>query len=521
MHSFVLHRYWLFLVILVGLRLAFWFGAWPNPDEAYYWLWGQHLDWSYFDHPAFHAWIQGLLARGLGRSHFVLRLPTIVSTAMLFGLYAQICQRLYPRQAIHTFWLTILLVLASPLFFLFLAMAWHDHWLIGFGVASGYCLVRFLSQDRFDNYAWLYGAGGLIGCAALCKYVALFLGLGFLVAIASESRWRSLLTNVHLYGAIAIALMVTTPIWGWNVTHDFASVQFYLGRSVQTESSQVYWLAPVGFLLLSGLILGPVHVWLIVKSILQEPVTYFGTAYRRVAFTVLGVSTVCLTVLSLQAPVLYYWNILAYPLLLPLMAGLFLNPYRPADLRHRKLLQGALSLGVMAAGLLVVHYTLLPLSALLGETGDDDTRMLYGWADVAAAVEPYRADADQPPLLLTTDYRSASALAYRLNDANVMALSGRIDQFDFWYDGAALAGSDALLLGDRWHPICPAHLAMFERTEPANTIVIKRFGVLIKEYTLLRAYNLRDASAIADPFAADYSLAFSSDGESCAATPAP
>ncbi|MEL7316141.1 MAG: glycosyltransferase family 39 protein [Cyanobacteria bacterium J06559_3] len=517
MHSFVLHRYWLVLVVLVGLRVVFGLGTFPNPDEAYYWLWGQHLDWSYFDHPPFHAWVQGILATALGRSHFVLRLPTIISTGLLLWLYSSICGQLYRRQANHAFWLTVLLLLTSPLFFLFLAMAWHDHWLILFGTAASYCLVRFLSGDRLDAYPWLYGTGVLIGLAALCKYLALFLGLGFLGAIASEARWRSLLKNGHLYGAIAIALVVTVPIFWWNAQHEFASFQFYLGRSVQAEGpTPIQWLGPIGFLLLSILIFGPIHTGVLVKAFFQEPATYFGTTYRRVAFVVFGVSTACLALLSFKAPVLYYWNILAYPLVFPVMAGIFLNPYRSADLMHRRWLQGAAGLGLVVATLLVVHYTFVPLSALAGETGDEDTRMLYGWSQIAERVQQEAATFSQSPLLLTTDYRSAAALAYVLQNASILSISGRIDQFDFWYEAADLDGKDAVLIGDSWHPICPTHLAMFDRTDPAETIEVRRFGVFIKQYTLVRGYGFQANGANADPFSPDYPLAFTSDGEICA-----
>ena len=517
MHSFVLHRYWLVLAVLVGLRLLFGVGVFPNPDEAYYWLWGQHLDWSYFDHPPFHAWIQGMFAAVLGRSHFVLRLPTVISTGLLLWLYGRICGQLYARQANHAFWLTVLLVLTSPLLFLFLAMAWHDHWLIVFGTAASYCLIRFLSSDRLDNYLWLYGAGVLIGLAALCKYVALFLGLGFLAAIASDARWRSLLKNGHLYGAVAIAGLMTTPIFWWNAQHDFASFQFYLGRSVQTaEPAAIQWFGPIGFLLLSILIFGPIHTGVLIKTALQAPATYFGTTYRRVAFVVFGVSTLCLAVLSLRAPVLYYWNILAYPLLLPLMAGIFLNPYRSADLMHRRWLKGAAGLGVVVATLLLVHYSLVPLSALLDEAGDEDTRMLYGWSQVAERIQQQVAMFSTPPLLFTTDYRSAAALAYVLKDASVLSISGRIDQFDFWYEAEALDGQDAVLVGDRWHPICPTHRAMFARTEAVETVDVSRFGVFIKQYTLVRGYEFQAHGSNADPLSPDYPLAFTSDGEICA-----
>ncbi len=54
-----------FLIAFLVLRLVFWFATFPNPDEAYYWLWGQHPGLSYYDHPPLQAWIQGLLQQRL------------------------------------------------------------------------------------------------------------------------------------------------------------------------------------------------------------------------------------------------------------------------------------------------------------------------------------------------------------------------------------------------------------------------------------------------------------------------
>ena len=39
------------LVLSAGVRLALALGTDVYFDEAYYWQWGQHLDWGYYDHP--------------------------------------------------------------------------------------------------------------------------------------------------------------------------------------------------------------------------------------------------------------------------------------------------------------------------------------------------------------------------------------------------------------------------------------------------------------------------------------
>ncbi|MGA7933591.1 MAG: glycosyltransferase family 39 protein [Kovacikia sp.] len=133
-----------FLLAFLVLRLVFWFTTFPNPDEAYYWLWGEHPDLSYYDHPPLQAWVQGFFTAIFGRSRFVLRLPNLISNGILFYVYYRIIAYLYGKDATPYFWMTVLLVLASPLYFLFLALAWHDHWLITFSLISAYWLIRFL-----------------------------------------------------------------------------------------------------------------------------------------------------------------------------------------------------------------------------------------------------------------------------------------------------------------------------------------------------------------------------------------
>ena len=50
----------LFCIVLV-IRIIIAFILWPGADEAYYYVYSIHPDWSYFDHPPMVAWIGGML----------------------------------------------------------------------------------------------------------------------------------------------------------------------------------------------------------------------------------------------------------------------------------------------------------------------------------------------------------------------------------------------------------------------------------------------------------------------------
>ncbi|NES01232.1 MAG: hypothetical protein F6J86_47020, partial [Symploca sp. SIO1B1] len=210
------------------------------------------------------------------------------------------------------------------------------------------------------------------------------------------------------------------------------------------------------------------------------------SVYQTVALWVFAISTITLTAISLVYTALYYWNILAYLLLFPLLPTLFIKNQQGAGnaspLRRKSLLLTGQIYGLLFAALLVVNYSILPLASLGSKDADPESRMLFGWKDVAAAVRQEAAQLGNEPLLITTDYRSASALAYQLQNPHVIAIADRIDQFDFWYNEGDFSSKDALILADDWHPITPELLSRFQQTSAPITVPVTRFGVWIKDY---------------------------------------
>jgi hypothetical protein len=519
------------LLGFLALRVVFWLMAFPNPDEAYYWLWGQRPGFSYYDHPPFHAWVQGLFAL-LGRSAFVLRLPNVLSSGILGFTFYHICRYLYGNaggdEARDRFWIVLLLGLSSPLYFWYLGLAWHDHWLVTLAVVSSFLFVRYVDgtlekpgeKPGGGPGRDLYGAALCLGLAGLCKYNAVFVGLGFLALILTKRQRLIVLRDRRLYLALALLALVLSPILVWNIQHDFFSFRFYRDRTAGGGPS-LNLLQPVVFLALCGLILGPIQSWSIGRllkrrgqTVLTQPLQSSvaqTSCYPALALWVFGLSTAAFTALSAVSTALFYWNILAYPLLFPLLSDQF---YRPQGQKLGREGQMAIAQGVglFAAAVLVIYYTVMPLGAFFG-AADPDGAALSGWPQIAQAVTT-QAEGLDDPLLLTTDYRSASALAYSLNNPNVLAISGRIDQFDIWYDAPALEGRDGVLLGETWHPICPLHLAMFDRVEPGETVTVRRFGRVLQTYEIVRGYGFKPGPE-GYPLSPDYPLAFTRDGERC------
>ena len=466
-----------FLVAFLVLRIVFWFAAFPNSDEAYYWLWGQHPDLSYYDHPPLQAWIQGIFTAIFGRSAFALRLPNLFSNIAFFYTYYLIVRYLHKTLEFRR---VILLVLASPLYFIFLGLAWHDHLLITFSLISAYLFIRFLdgylADERGETWR-LYGSAIAFSFALLSKYNAVFVAIGFFATLITTPRLRSLFRDRRLYFGIAIALTALIPIGLWNVSNDFQSFRYYVDRSVHPVVPGIKFGSFLGFTLVSFLVVSPfcwIGFYRLLKTRLQVT-----SIYPIVAFWIFSLSSIALTIISLISAALYYWNITAYLLLFPLL---------PLVLKK---INAHLIYGLIISTLLMIHYTVLPLSAFVSKEIDPDSRMLFGWRDVAAIVQA-ETQTLKAPLLITSDYRSASALAYQLNNKNVIAVSERIDQFDFWHrDPKPLQGKDAVIVSDDWYPAEFMVLSKFDRTSEPVTVEIKRFGIWIKNYYVRKGYNFK------------------------------
>ncbi|MBX9627208.1 MAG: glycosyltransferase family 39 protein [Gemmataceae bacterium] len=75
----------------VGLNLAYLISDCPldlSPDEAHYWHWSRHLDWSYYSKGPLVAWLIRGSCELFGPTAFAVRLPAVLSSAaLLAGLY--------------------------------------------------------------------------------------------------------------------------------------------------------------------------------------------------------------------------------------------------------------------------------------------------------------------------------------------------------------------------------------------------------------------------------------------------
>ncbi|NEP16485.1 MAG: glycosyltransferase family 39 protein [Leptolyngbya sp. SIO4C1] len=234
--------------------------AWQLPpgfDEAYYFLYTQHLDWSYFDHPLMVALTSGVGIWLTGHvSPLTLRLGSLLLFTGSTGLLYLTARRLFGAKV---GWLTAAIASIAPLFFFsFGLLAAPDSALIFFWSA-----VLFVAADEFFPVGKPYRPtyrlaviGVLLGLASLSKYHGFVLGLSLIGFCLASAAYRRALRSPWLAVGLLGYGLTLLPLLVWNAQHEWISFAFHLskrfdgGRAGGFRLSQLLgvWLAEVGFL---------------------------------------------------------------------------------------------------------------------------------------------------------------------------------------------------------------------------------------------------------------------------------
>jgi 4-amino-4-deoxy-L-arabinose transferase-like glycosyltransferase len=206
--------FWIALVLKLILAAAL-----PlTNDEAYYWVWAQNMQLSYYDHPPFVAWLYWLG----GFTHFFpggVRWPGVLLGHATLALWLILLKPfLSERQRLY--WL--LLALLSPLVGGSGIVVTPDVPLMFFYALSLWLYFIWLEKPDW-RHSLAFGVAMGLGFSSKYMMVLFALSLLPLIFISSPLRqalWRNF--PVLFVGAALGAL----PVWLWNLMHDFASLKF-------------------------------------------------------------------------------------------------------------------------------------------------------------------------------------------------------------------------------------------------------------------------------------------------------
>lgn len=233
------------------------------PEEAYYWTYWKHPALSYYDHPPMVAWVIGAGTTLFGDTEFGVRFGTIVLSLASCGLLFLTGRLWFGRQA--ALWAALLFTIL-PIFLGTGSLAFTDGPLVFFWLLTMYAVTKAIHHDSVApqplaggtsshttrQMYWLL-AGLAFGGALLSKYTAVLLAPSLLLFLLFSRQYRGWLRRPEPWVALALALVVFSPVIIWNAQHDWASFRFQTSRTSQLNPHTAhdvltFWVMQVGVL---------------------------------------------------------------------------------------------------------------------------------------------------------------------------------------------------------------------------------------------------------------------------------
>lgn len=201
-----------------------------SPDEAHYWDWSRHLDWSYYSKGPLVAWLiwAADLALGdwsvawTGDRAAAIRFPAaLCHAAVLSGCY------ILTRRVFHSSRLALWVVLLSSMIPLVrigaLLMTIDPPFLVC------WCWALVLVLDALEGRRWAWwGAAGCVALGILAKYTMLLFPTAVTLYVLCHRRnsaaWCGL---AILYLGVFVGAL---PILYWNAQHDWVTFRHVLGQ---------------------------------------------------------------------------------------------------------------------------------------------------------------------------------------------------------------------------------------------------------------------------------------------------
>jgi hypothetical protein len=419
---------------LIRLLVAPLFGL--GVDEAHYFLYGLHLDWSYVDHPPLVGWIHALFYYLFGTDEFLVRLPAII----LFALVSYLTY-LFTMAFSRSERISLLAVLAINSSFLLNGlslMLLPDSILLPLVLLLIFAVKKMEESPQPKYFIYL---GLVLGFAGLAKYTAALFVPPLLVYFVVKRRY-DLIFSKYMFAGLFIALLLVAPVFYWNFQHDWISFRYQgehvLGSSsIKLETLLTSLAAQAGFY--SPFLFG-IAFYGFCKSFREK------NDFLLLSLLLGGTLLAFCLYSSLYDVALPHWSSAFYLLFIPI--GVFFMS-RDQGKGKRYILN--LSIGI----------SLMITLALYAEVAgkwfrfpdfQSPFRDIYGWPTIAREADAIlKEDPTPKKALAVTEWTLASRMIYYSLPYHdkVFVIDRRKDQFNLWQNGSPI-GCDLLFVHSRF-----------------------------------------------------------------------
>jgi hypothetical protein len=489
-------------VLIVGTascRLAYLTCRCPidlSPDEAHYWHWSQHLDWSYYSKGPLVAYlvrgstaIFGSCAQALaGTEMSAVRLPAIVCSCLLLtGLYLlTVLVYGHPKWALAVVAVSLSLpAVNAGALLMTIDAPYTCCW--GWALVLAYYAI-------FRGAKWAWPATGLVvGLGILAKYTMLLWLPSLALFLLATRCYRRVLIRPGFWIMTATATAFCLPIIIWNCRHDWVTFRHVAGQAgLSATPSGLRWLGPFIFVGVQGALL--LVFWFVAwfrAMLAQAPWKQRDPELGYLWWMSAPMFLVFLA-FSFKTPEEPNWPIAAYLSGLVLTVPWLIKHWQVSGGLYRRLMT-ACFLTAAAAGLLITAFMhqsdwLQPLLIRVSPTNSsnglplrryDPTCRLKGWRTLAQAVDRVRSRLQRErvnPVIASSSWTLPGELSfYCTGHPDVFslgsALGERRSQYDLWRpnplaDAPTFAGRTFIIVGEPSTIISQA----FASVEPGITV---------------------------------------------------
>lgn len=458
-------------------------------DEAHYWMWSKHLDWSYFDHPPMVAWIIAFFT-GIGGDHeFYVRIGAVLLFSLTsFGAYH--LGRLIKNEKTGLY--TVLFLNISPVFsFLGSVLMVPDSSL---GAAWIFFLLFFyLAVQKPDHFRYWLFLGIALGIGLLSKYNAVLLPFSAFLYLLFSNKSRGLLLRKEPYLALGIGLVFAIPVILWNARHDWASFGFQLNHGLGSDASFSMTL----FFQILGAQLGYISPLLFVLSFFA----LFLSGFQGIKHQ----DDNHLFLFFFSAPTLILFNLVgSFHKILPHWPALgFITAFISLSIWIEE--RPRLNRWKVPAVLFGLFLTLIiPLQAVSFvvpitrhfNSKVDPTNDLYGWPETAREIARLQKElvSEGPAFIFANKFLIADQVGFYMRQSRgIYCFNEDKTQFDYWDDPEKLIGQNAILISDNRYEIDPFEKfgRNFQRIEKLPPLNIYRHGELIRIVYFFKCYGFK------------------------------
>jgi len=430
----------LFLGAITALRLALIGGVELFPDEAYYFMWSERMDWSFFSKGPGVAAAMWLSTHLFGVSEFGVRFfsPLLgLGTSLIMWTLAR---RLYGESVAA--W-TVLMMNTLPIFNVGSVVMTIDPLSIFFWAAALLTCWRALEESPAFSW-WWPATGALIGLGFLSKYTNAMQIVSIALLLAVTPRYRREFQRPGFHSMLAVFAICTIPVLVWNAQNGWVTLEHLVARGGLKEPLRVSLAEPLKFLGMHFGVYSPLVFTGMLAALcwsLRKAGHSFKTRFL-LAFT-LPLFAVYFA-LSLKQTGEANWTAPA-AISLGILAVAVWHERAQTLEWARRFAVFALASGA-ALSLITINPDILRAAGLPLSYGLDPGKRMRGWRSAAAEVERVRAKFEQElgerVFLIANEHELAAVLAFYLQDKKpegaghppvyIPAQPYFEDQFSFW-----------------------------------------------------------------------------------------